>query len=68
MKKIAPYSISVYTILKDMERSIIYKTDAESFYSEVKKIYQNIVRDSDITQDYINPEWSNVLGFKLVSL
>jgi len=68
MKKIAPYSISVYTILKDMERSIIYKTDADSFYREVKKIYQNIVRDSDITQDYINPEWSNVLGFKLVSL
>lgn len=67
MKWIHPYSITVYTILKDMERSVIYQSDEKTFYEEVKKIYTHILRDSHIEEEYINPAWSNVLGFKLVS-
>jgi len=67
LKKVHPYSITIYTILKDMERSIIFQKDEQAFYESVKEIYNHIAKDSEILKEYKNYTWSNILGFKLVS-
>ena len=63
--EIEPYTITVYTILKDMERSIFYKKDKNSFYKEINKLYQEIIEKTNITKKYDKNDWSNILWFSL---
>ncbi len=60
-----PYGITVYTILKDMERSTFYRDDAESFYEKLGKMYSSILSKTKALFDYEKEDWSNVLGFTL---
>jgi hypothetical protein len=43
LKSIKPSSITVYTILKNIERSVIYKNNKNKFYDEIGSIYNNVL-------------------------
>lgn len=62
---IEAYTITVYTILKDMERSIFYKKDKNTFYKEINKLYNDIIYKTYILKKYKRNDWSNVLWFTL---
>lgn len=62
---IEPYSITIYTILKDMERSVIFQNNPESFYKDIELLYKRVLDTSSFQENYSKEEWSNVLGFTL---
>ncbi len=64
---IRPYTITIYTILKDMERSILYKKDKKGFYKNINIIYEKILKKTNILHKYYKSNWSNVLWFILES-
>lgn len=63
--EIKPYSITVYTILKNIEKSILHKEDKKLFYDNVEKIYLDIFNKSRILENYNYNKWSSVLWFNL---
>lgn len=65
MKVIEPYSITLYTILKDMHRSTIFQENQEEFYKNIQNIYSKVLAQSKILENYTQDEWSNVLWMTL---
>lgn len=65
LKTILPDSITVYTILKDKEKSIFYKEDSELFYKKIKDVYNNALKETWIIDLYDSSSDSHVLWFSL---
>lgn len=65
VKDISPYSVTVYTILKDLERSILFKKSLSEFYEIIDDIYTKLLVETKMLENYYKEDWNKVLWFTL---